>query len=55
MAETEIVLRVEKLERGNRRMRRLGGVALVLAAALSVMYARRPIAQIVQKSRYFGF
>ncbi len=43
MSDAELVMRLEKLERDNRRMKRLGLAALVLAAALGLMAATRPV------------
>ena len=43
MTETELANRLEKLERDNRRLKRLGAAALVLAAALGAIYATRPV------------
>jgi hypothetical protein len=43
MTEMELVQRLERLERDNRRLKRIGAAALVLAAALGAIYARQPI------------
>ena len=43
MTERDLVGRLEKLERDNRRLKRLGAAALVLAAALGAIYATRPV------------
>ncbi len=45
MTEMELRERLERLERDNRRMKKLGVAALVLAAALGVMAATRPVPQ----------
>jgi hypothetical protein len=43
MSEAELSARLERLERDNRRFKRLGIAALVLAAALGAIYATRPV------------
>lgn len=43
MSESELVNRVEQLERDNRRLKRLGAALLVLVAALGAIYAARPV------------
>lgn len=45
MTDTELARRVERLERDNRRLKRLGAAALVLAAAMGAIYATRPVPQ----------
>lgn len=45
MTETEIMNRLEKLEGDNRRMKRLGAIAVLVAAALGLMAATRPVPQ----------
>ena len=42
MTEMELVQRLERLERDNRRLKRLGAAALTMAAALGAIYATRP-------------
>lgn len=42
MTDTELVARIEKLERDNRRLKRLGVAALVLVGALGLVAATRP-------------
>lgn len=41
--DTEIMARLDRLERENRRLKRLGVAALVIAAALGLMAATRPV------------
>lgn len=48
MSETELVERLEKLERDNRRLKRLGTAALVLAAALGLTAAARPVPDVIK-------
>lgn len=43
MSETEITARLERLERNNKRFKRLATVALVIAAAFCAIYAARPV------------
>jgi hypothetical protein len=43
MTETELVQRLERLERDNRRLSRIGAAALVLATALSAIHATQPV------------
>jgi hypothetical protein len=45
MTETELLKRLEKLERDNRRMKRAGLIAVVTVAALELMAATRPVPQ----------
>ena len=45
MSEAEIIKRLERLERENRRLKGLGLAALVLATALGGIYAARPVPQ----------
>jgi hypothetical protein len=52
MADEELIKRLERLERENRRMRRLGGAALILAAALGAIYATRPVPDVVTSHKF---
>lgn len=45
MNDIELAQRLERLERDNRRLKRFGAAALVLAAALGLMAATRPVPQ----------
>jgi len=45
MSETELIRRVEKLERDNRRLKGFGLATLVLATALATIYATQPVPQ----------
>lgn len=45
MTETELMARLEKLERDNWRLKRLGVVGLVLATALGLIAATQPVTQ----------
>ena len=45
MTEAELVARLEKLERDNRRLKRIGAGVLVLAAAVGMIAATRPVPQ----------
>jgi hypothetical protein len=47
MTDLEIARRLEKLERNNRRLKRFGAPALVLAAALGAIYATKPVQQTI--------
>ena len=48
MTETELLARLEKLESDNRRLKKIGAAALVLAAALGLMAATRPVPDVVK-------
>ena len=48
MSEAELIGRLEKLERDNRRLKLLGFVALVLAAALGLMAATQPVPNVIK-------
>lgn len=52
MTETELMARLEKLERDNWRLKRLGVVGLVLATALGLIAATRPVPNNI-KARQF--
>lgn len=52
MSETELVARLEKLERDNRRLKRLGAAALVLAAALGLIAATRPVPDVIKAHEF---
>lgn len=43
MTEAELMMRLEKLERDNRRHKRFGFAALVLVAVVGAIYATRPV------------
>lgn len=47
MSETELVERLEKLERDNRRLRGFALAVLVLATALAAIYATQPVPESV--------
>jgi hypothetical protein len=48
MIETELVARLECLERDNRRLKTAGAAALVLAAALGAIYATAPTPAVIE-------
>lgn len=48
MSEAELVSRLERLERDNRRLRRFVFAAAVLVAALAAIYATQPVPQVVR-------
>lgn len=48
MTESELVARLEKLERDNRRLKRLGAAALVLVAALGLIAAAQPVPNVIR-------
>lgn len=52
MTDTELVARLEKLERDNRRLKRFGGAALVLVAAMGLMAATRPIPDVIKAHKF---
>lgn len=52
MSETELVARLEKLERDNRRLKRLGVAALVLVAALGLMAATQPVPNVIKAHKF---
>ncbi len=52
MTQDELIERLQKLERDNRRMKKLGVAALVLAAALGVMAATRPVPDVVTSHKF---
>lgn len=43
MTDTELIARLEKLERDNRRLKRLGAAALALVGALGLIASARPV------------
>jgi hypothetical protein len=52
MGEAELAKRLERLERDNRRMKRLGVAAGVVLAALGAVYAARPLPQKVMAREF---
>ena len=48
MTESELVERLEKLERDNRRLKRFGAAAMVLVAALGLVAATRPVPSVLK-------
>lgn len=52
MTESELVARLEKLERDNRRLKRLGGAALVLVAAMGLIAATRPVPDVIKAHEF---
>ena len=50
--DTEIVVRLERLERDNRRLKRLGAAALVLAAALGAIAATQPVPDVIKAHEF---
>ena len=52
MTDTELVARLEKLERDNRRLKRLGAAALVLVAALGLIAAAQPIPNVIKAHEF---
>jgi hypothetical protein len=47
MSETELVERLERLERAHRRLKGFALAAIVLATALATIYATQPVPQII--------
>jgi hypothetical protein len=52
MNETELISRLEKLERDNRRLKRFGAAALVLAAGLVLAAATQPIPDVIRAHKF---
>lgn len=52
MTDTELQSRLEKLERDNRRLKRIGVAALVLAGALGLMAATRPVPDVIKAHKF---
>jgi hypothetical protein len=52
MSEIELVGRLQKLERDNRRLKGFALAALVLAAALATIYATQPVPQTITAHRF---
>jgi hypothetical protein len=52
MTETELIERLEKLERSNRRLKSLGMAALGLAVALGLVAATRPIPNVIRAHEF---
>jgi hypothetical protein len=52
MAEKELVERLEKLERDNRRLKGFAVAALILAAALGAIYATRPVPDVIKAHEF---
>lgn len=52
MIETELLARIEKLERDNRRLKKLGAAALMLIAALGLVAVARPIPNVIRAHEF---
>jgi hypothetical protein len=52
MSETELVRRLERLERENRRLRLAGMAAFCVAAALALMGVARPVPQVLTAEKF---
>lgn len=52
MSDAEIVTRLERLERDNRRLERAGVALLVMLAAMTTIYATRPVPDTI-KAHHF--
>ncbi len=52
MNDTELARRLEKLERDNRRLKKLGAAAFVLAAALGAIAATRPVPDVITSHKF---
>ena len=52
MTDSELLTRLEKLERDNRRLKRFGVAALALAAGVGVVAAARPIPNAIKAHEF---
>lgn len=52
MTDSELLARIEKLERDNRRLKRLGVAALVLVGALGLVAAARPVPSVIKAHEF---
>lgn len=52
MGDTELLRRLAKLERDNRRFKRLGFAALVLAVAMGSVYATRSVPDVIKAHEF---
>lgn len=52
MSEIDLIVRLEKLEQDNRRLKRLGTAALVLASALALMAATRSVPNVIRAHEF---
>lgn len=52
MTDAELIARLERLERDNRRLKRSGLAVFVIAAALCGIYAARPVPQIIKAHEF---
>lgn len=52
MTESELVARLENLERDNQRLKRIGAAVLIVAAALGLIAATRPVPDVIKAHRF---
>lgn len=52
MTETELVKRLEGLERDNRRLKGFAVTAIILAAALGAIYATQPVPEVIRARNF---
>lgn len=52
MTDSELLARLEKLERDNRRLKRFGLAALALAGALGLIAAARPVPNVIKAHKF---
>ncbi len=52
MAEKELIERLEKLERDNRRLKGFAVATLILAAALGAIYATQPVPDVIKAHEF---
>lgn len=52
MTDSELLTRIEKLERDNRRLKRFGLAALALVAGLGLVAAARPIPKVIKAHEF---
>jgi hypothetical protein len=52
MNETELIARLEKLERDNRRLKRVGTAALMMVAALGLMAATQSVPNVIRAHEF---